>query len=81
MESGVVSDSGLLEDEVGIPAVDLAGKSMVAIVQAIPELEARTGRRAIVIGGLAVLCRLGTAYRATSDLDTPTAELPGNRLS
>lgn len=43
---------------------------MRAIVQAIPELEARAGRRATVIGGLAVLCRLGIAYRATSDLDT-----------
>ena len=28
------------------PVVDLAGKSMLAIVQAIPELEARTGRKA-----------------------------------
>jgi hypothetical protein len=28
------------------PVVDLAGKSMLAIVQAIPELEARTGREA-----------------------------------
>lgn len=53
-----------------IPTVDLVGASMLAIVQAIPELEARTGRSAVVIGGLAVLCRLGTAYRATSDLDT-----------
>jgi hypothetical protein len=50
--------------------VDLAGSSMLAIVQAIPELETRTGRKAIVIGGLAVLCRLGIAYRATGDLDT-----------
>jgi len=50
--------------------VDLAGQSMLAIVQAIPEIETRTGRKAIVIGGLAVLCRLGVAYRATSDLDT-----------
>lgn len=52
---------------------------MLAIVQAIPELESRTERKAIVIGGLAVLCRLGTAYRATSDLDTPSAGLPENR--
>jgi hypothetical protein len=57
--------------------VDLAGRSMLAIVQAIPELEARTGRKAIVIGGLAVLCRLGTAYRATSDLDTANRRAAG----
>jgi hypothetical protein len=59
------------------PVVDLAGRSMLAIVQAIPELEARTGRKATVIGGLAVLCRLGTAYRATSDLDTANRRAAG----
>jgi hypothetical protein len=52
------------------PAVTLAGTSTLAIVHAIPEFEARTKRKATVIGGLAVLCRLGAAYRATSDLDT-----------
>jgi hypothetical protein len=46
-------------------------------VQAIPELESRTERKAIVIGGLAVLCRLGTAYRATSDLDTAKRRVAG----
>jgi hypothetical protein len=60
-----------------IPAVNLAGRSMLAIVQAIPELEARTGRKAVVIGGLAVLCRLGIAYRATSDLDTANRRAVG----
>jgi hypothetical protein len=60
-----------------IPVVDLAGRSMLAIVQAIPELESRTERKAIVIGGLAVLCRLGTAYRATSDLDTAKRRVAG----
>jgi hypothetical protein len=52
------------------PVVDLAGKSMLAIVQAIPELEARTGREAVIIGGLAVLCRLGIAYRACRRMDS-----------
>jgi hypothetical protein len=60
------------------PVVDLAGKSMLAIVQAIPELEARTGRNAVVIGGLAVLCRLGTAYRTTGDLDTASRRASGD---
>jgi len=53
-----------------VPIVDLVGPSMLAIVQAIPELERRTGRKPTVIGGLGVLCRLGVAYRVTSDLDT-----------
>ncbi len=61
------------------PVVDLTGKSMLAIVQAIPELEARTGRKAVVIGGLAVLCRLSTAYRATGDLDTASRRAAGDR--
>jgi hypothetical protein len=61
------------------PVVDLAGKSMLAIVRAIPELEARTGRKAVVIGGLAVLCRLGIAYRATGDLDTASRRAAGDR--
>lgn len=43
---------------------------MLALVQAVPEIEARSGKPAIIIGGLAVICRLGGGYRATSDLDT-----------
>jgi hypothetical protein len=58
--------------------VDLTGKSMLAIVQAIPELEARTGRKSVVIGGLAVLCRLGIAYRVTGDLDTASRRAAGD---
>jgi len=54
----------------GIPAVHLTGATMLALVSAIPELELRTGGPVTVVGGLAVLCRLGTAYRVTSDLDT-----------
>jgi hypothetical protein len=66
----VVTDHDLPDDVAKIPAVDLVGASMLALVEAIPELEARTERKATVIGGLAVLCRLGTVYRVTSDLDT-----------
>lgn len=40
------------------------------LVQAVPEIETRSGKPAIIIGGLAVICRLGGGYRATSDLDT-----------
>jgi hypothetical protein len=37
---------------------------------AIPEVATRTGRPVIIVGGLAVICRLSTPYRATTDLDT-----------
>ena len=50
--------------------VDLIGSSMGAIVMAIPEVATRTGRPVIIVGGLAVICRLSTPYRATTDLDT-----------
>jgi hypothetical protein len=50
--------------------VDLAGTSMSALVLAIPAVAARTGREVIVVGGLAVVCRLQQPYRSTSDLDT-----------
>jgi hypothetical protein len=43
---------------------------MEAIVMAIPEVATRTGRPVIIVGGLAVICRLSTPYRATIDLDT-----------
>jgi len=59
-----VSGSGSL------PIVDLVGTSMSGLVQAIPVIAARTGKEVIVIGGLAVVCRLNRPYRATSDLDT-----------
>jgi hypothetical protein len=76
MAPSVVADD--MPDEVtSIPVVELAGPSMLAIVRAIPELEARTGRKATVIGGLAVLCRLAAAYRATSDLDTASRRATG----
>ena len=67
-----------MPDDAGeVPAVDLIGASMLALVEAIPEFEARTGRRATVIGGLAVLCRLGTVYRVTGDLDTANRRAVG----
>ncbi|MFG2087494.1 MULTISPECIES: hypothetical protein [unclassified Spirillospora] len=53
-----------------MPDVNLVGTSMTAIVRAIPEVEARTCRPVTVVGGLAVICRLGQAYRVTSDLDS-----------
>jgi hypothetical protein len=43
---------------------------MSALVRAIPATEALTGTPVIIVGGLAVICRLARPYRATSDLDT-----------
>jgi len=48
----------------------LYGQTLAAIVSAIPITARDTGRPVIVVGGLAVLCRLSTPYRATTDLDT-----------
>ena len=53
-----------------VPIVDLLGTSMSALAHAIPVIASRTGREVIVIGGLAVVCRLTRPYRATGDLDT-----------
>jgi hypothetical protein len=49
--------------------VDLFGPAMNALVQAIPQLEGLLGRPIVLVGGLAVLARLGTTYRVTSDVD------------
>jgi hypothetical protein len=43
---------------------------MSALALAIPAIASLTGREVVVIGGLAVVCRLTRPYRATSDLDT-----------
>lgn len=78
MAPRLVTSAGMPDNVGRLPAVELAGGSMLAIVQAIPELESRTGRKPTVIGGLAVLSRLGTAYRATSDLDTASRRATGD---
>lgn len=50
--------------------VNLIGTSMSALALAIPAIKQRTGREVILVGGLAVVCRLTHPYRVTSDLDT-----------
>lgn len=60
-----------------VPTVELFGTSMTALVQAIPVVSARTGRDVVVIGGLAVICRLGRPYRATNDLDVANRRADG----
>lgn len=43
---------------------------MTRLVSAIPVIAEQTGRSVVLVGGLAVMCRLSTPYRATTDLDT-----------
>lgn len=66
-------------EETGAPTARLFGPVMEALVLAIPEIESRTDRPVTLVGGLAVLCRLGTAYRVTSDLDTAHRRRPGEQ--
>jgi hypothetical protein len=49
--------------------VEFLGNGMTAVVQAIADIERLVGRPAVVVGGLAVLCRMSTQHRATTDLD------------
>lgn len=52
------------------PSVVLAGIAMTRLASAIPVIARHTGREVVIVGGLAVMCRLSTPYRATTDLDT-----------
>jgi len=45
------------------------GDAMSAVVQGINEVRALIGRPPVIVGSLAVLSRLSSAYRATVDLD------------
>jgi hypothetical protein len=49
--------------------VELRGVPTRALVQAIPQIERLLPRRITIVGGLAVLARLGAAYRVTGDID------------
>lgn len=68
--AGLHASSGAVSGNEPVPIVDLLGTSMSALAHAIPVIASRTGREVIVIGGLAVVCRLTRPYRATGDLDT-----------
>jgi hypothetical protein len=49
--------------------VTFVGDAMAAVVQGVEEVRSLIGQRPVVIGGLAVMCRLSMPYRATTDLD------------
>jgi hypothetical protein len=59
--------------------VRLAGVAMTRLVSAIPLVAEATGSPVIVVGGLSVMCRLGTPYRTTTDLDTVDVQTAGSR--
>ncbi len=56
-------------EDVHVPRLNLLGTSMSALGYAILQAQTLIGQPITVIGGLAVMCRLSTPYRATSDLD------------
>jgi hypothetical protein len=49
--------------------VTFVGDVMAAVVQGVEEVRSLTGQSPVVVGGLAVMCRLSHPYRATADLD------------
>lgn len=49
--------------------VTFVGDAMAAVVQAIDEIHSLIGAPPVVVGGVAVMCRLSTPHRATTDLD------------
>ena len=49
--------------------VTFSGDAMAAVVQGVAEVRALIGQPPVVVGGLAVMCRLSRPYRATTDLD------------
>jgi hypothetical protein len=49
---------GAVSGSTSMPVVELFGTSMTALVHAVPAIASRTGHDVIVIGGLAVMCRL-----------------------
>ena len=56
--------------------VHLVGSVMVKLVGAIPRLQELL-ERPVIVGGLAVMTRLGNAYRVTQDLDALRRRLEG----
>jgi len=52
--------------------VTFVGDAMAAVVQGVEEVRILIGELPVVVGGLAVMCRLASPYRATTDLDVLT---------
>ena len=68
--AGVPQSRGLVSgNQLRTPRVELLGAQMSALADAIRTTQTLTGQPVTVIGGLAVICRLSSPHRATSDLD------------
>ncbi|MGH3586740.1 MAG: hypothetical protein ACRDQ0_10495 [Pseudonocardia sp.] len=52
---------------------------MTRLVSAVPVVAEHTGRAVVLVGGLAVMCRLDAPYRATTDLDTVDRSVDGQQ--
>lgn len=59
--------------------VAFLGDAMSAVVQGVSEVRALIGRPPVIVGGLAVLSRLSSPYRATVDLDV--VDWPAGQVS
>jgi hypothetical protein len=57
--------------------VTFIGDAMAAVVQCVEEVRTLIGQSPVVVGGLAVMCRLSNPYRATTDLDVVDRLLGG----
>lgn len=60
---------GPVSGSTGRPRVVLVGEETARIVEAIGVVAGLTGTAPTIVGGLAVLCRVQHAHRATTDLD------------
>src|SRR5450830_58718 len=67
---GIRRKDGLVSGSAGTPHVVLVGGETRRLVEAIHVVADIIGETPNVVGGIAVLCRVHRAYRATSDLDT-----------
>src|SRR5665648_745048 len=68
--TGTRRKGGLVSGSAGTPHVLLVGDETRRLVEAIRVVADISGQTPTVVGGIAVLCRVHRAYRATSDLDT-----------
>ena len=57
--------------------VTFIGDAMAAVVQGVAEVRTLIGQPPVVVGGLAVMCRLSSPYRATADVDVVDRLLGG----
>lgn len=68
-----------MSGDVHLPRVTLLGEETRRIVAAIPVVAGLSGTTPTVVGGLAVLCRVAQAHRATTDLDALSRREPGTK--